>query len=84
MSAVAAPGPRLGPTAIDEIEIAGVAEDDADDPDHPRPVVVAHHEHVRRRRHLDLWSSTMTIRGSAAVPAAGERARPPRGPPSAA
>ena len=42
----------LSPTAIDEMETPAVPSAVPHDPDHTRPVVVAHHEHVGGRRHL--------------------------------
>ena len=42
----------LGPTAMDEMETPAAPERRPHDPDHARAVVVAHDEHVGRRRHL--------------------------------
>ena len=40
----------------------------ADHADHPRTVVVAHHEHVGGRGTSTEWSSTLTTLGSTRVP----------------
>ena len=43
----------LRPTSMSSMLTPGVAEDRADHADHPGHVVVAHDEHVARRRHVD-------------------------------
>ena len=44
---------RGGPADVHVGDVdAGLAEQRADDADHARPVVVADHEHVGRRRHV--------------------------------